>query len=535
MSEEVTKSQGNNKFLKGTLILTISSIVVKVIGALNWVILSRIMGGEGIGLYQMGFPIYLMAITVSSAGIPVAISIITAEKVAMEDYGGAQRVFHVSLKMLFCTGLLFSLLLVVLAHWLVETVLPDARAYNSIIALAPAVFFVTFLASFRGYFQGWQIMTPTACSEITEQVVRVGTMIVFSALLLPYGLTYAAAGASMGAGAGAFCGLLVLMGFYLKLKKKFFPKGVDRTPKTQESAGYIMKRLIALALPVSMSSLMLPIVSNLDMMIVPTRLKIGGWDAPGEATTLFGYLSGMAVPLINMSTILTAALSISLVPAISESRTLSDEAGIRSKVATAFTVASVITIPCSVGLHVLGGRVAALIYNAPAAGPAIEIMSWAIFLLGLHQVSTGILQGLGKTRIPVINMIIAAIVKVFLNWNLTAMPTLGIKGSSWATVADIGIAALLNLFFIKSIQPLPLRGGSFLRLPLCSGHGGAPMLVPFPCQPRRAGAFLSILVAVPVYILMLLLLKTLTEEELLEIPFLGRRMAWLGHKWGFLK
>ncbi len=509
MSEEVTKSQGNNKFLKGTLILTISSIVVKVIGALNWVILSRIMGGEGIGLYQMGFPIYLMAITVSSAGIPVAISIITAEKVAMEDYGGAQRVFHVSLKMLFCTGLLFSLLLVVLAHWLVETVLPDARAYYSIIALAPAVFFVTFLASFRGYFQGWQIMTPTACSEITEQVVRVGTMIVFSALLLPYGLTYAAAGASMGAGAGAFCGLLVLMGFYLKLKKKFFPKGVDRTPKTQESAGYIMKRLIALALPVSMSSLMLPIVSNLDMMIVPTRLKIGGWDAPGEATTLFGYLSGMAVPLINMSTILTAALSISLVPAISESRTLSDEAGIRSKVATAFTVASVITIPCSVGLHVLGGRVAALIYNAPAAGPAIEIMSWAIFLLGLHQVSTGILQG-------------------FLNWNLTAMPTLGIKGSSWATVADIGIAALLNLFFIKKYTAFTFEGRQLLKTALCAAvMGGAVMLVLSLVSRGGLALFLSILVAVPVYILMLLLLKTLTEEELLEIPFLGRRMAWL--------
>lgn len=154
MSEEVTKSQGNNKFLKGTLILTISSIVVKVIGALNWVILSRIMGGEGIGLYQMGFPIYLMAITVSSAGIPVAISIITAEKVAMEDYGGAQRVFHVSLKMLFCTGLLFSLLLVVLAHWLVETVLPDARAYYSIIALAPAVFFRYVSRQFPRLFPG---------------------------------------------------------------------------------------------------------------------------------------------------------------------------------------------------------------------------------------------------------------------------------------------------------------------------------------------------------------------------------------------
>ena len=264
--------------------------------------------------------------------------------------------------------------------------------------------------------------------------------------------------------------------------------------------------------------------------------NLGGWDAPGEATTLFGYLSGMAVPLINMSTILTAALSISLVPAISESRTLSDEAGIRSKVATAFTVASVITIPCSVGLHVLGGRVAALIYNAPAAGPAIEIMSWAIFLLGLHQVSTGILQGLGKTRIPVINMIIAAIVKVFLNWNLTAMPTLGIKGSSWATVADIGIAALLNLFFIKKYTAFTFEGRQLLKTALCAAvMGGAVMLVLSLVSRGGLALFLSILVAVPVYILMLLLLKTLTEEELLEIPFLGRRMAWLGHKLGLLK
>lgn len=98
-------------FLKGTLILTLSSIVVKVIGAVNWILLSRVLGGEGIGLYQMGFPIYLMAITVSSAGIPVAISIVTAEKVAREDYGGAQRVFHVTLRLLFVTGLLFSSIL----------------------------------------------------------------------------------------------------------------------------------------------------------------------------------------------------------------------------------------------------------------------------------------------------------------------------------------------------------------------------------------------------------------------------------------
>lgn len=110
----------NSKFLKGTLILTASSIVVKVIGSLNWIILSRVLGGEGIGLYQMGFPIYLMAITVSSAGVPVAISIITSEKLANKDYRGAKRVFNVSLRVLLLTGLLFSSSLFFGADWLVN-------------------------------------------------------------------------------------------------------------------------------------------------------------------------------------------------------------------------------------------------------------------------------------------------------------------------------------------------------------------------------------------------------------------------------
>jgi stage V sporulation protein B len=529
--EQTPANSKTKKFLKGTMILTISSIVVKVIGALNWVILSRVMGGEGIGLYQMGFPIYLMAITVSSAGIPVAISIVTAEKVAKKDYGGAQHVFKVSLWMMLATGLLFTGALLGLAHVLVESgFIPDPRAYYSIIALAPAVFFVTFLSSFRGYFQGWQIMTPTACSEITEQLIRVVTMIAFSYLLLPYGLTYAAAGASMGAGAGAFCGLLVLLGFYRKLKHKFFPQGEENVPPQEpEPAGKIIKRLIMLALPVSMASLMLPIVSNLDMVIVPRRLMAGGWSM-SEATTLFGYLTGMAVPLVNMSTILTAALSISLVPAISESRTLEDTEGIREKVAAAFSVAAVITIPCSIGLHVLGGRVAALIYNAPKAGPSIETMSWAIFLLGLHQVSTGILQGLGKTKIPVFNMIIAAASKVFLNWNLT--PTMGIVGSSWATVADIGIAAILNLFFIKKYTGFSLELKQLVKTAVAAVAMGAAVKGFLALVPNW-GAW-SILggmaVAIPVYALLLLVLKTMPEEELAQIPFVGRRMVRLGHQ-----
>lgn len=536
MEQEADQKTNNHKFLKGTLILTISSIVVKVIGSLNWIILSRIMGGEGIGLYQMGFPIYLMAITVSSAGIPVAISIITAEKIAQHDYLGAKRVFNISLRLLLVTGLVFSLSLVFGANWLIENHwIRDGRAYYSIIALAPAVFFVTFLSSFRGYLQGWQIMTPTAASEIVEQLMRVVTMIFFANMLMPYGLAYAAGGASMGAGVGAFCALLVLCWFYARLKKQFHGELVKQAAHAvKEPAMAVIKRLLLLALPVSMSSLMLPVVANLDLLIVPARLEVAGFNV-AQATELFGYLTGMAVPLVNLSTILTASLAISLVPSISESRALQDGAGIKEKTKTAFSVTAIITIPCTVGLFCLAEKIAGMIYNAPLAAAAIQTMSTGIFLLGVHQVSTGILQGLGKTSIPVVNMILAGAVKVILNWYLTAIPALGIKGAAWATVADIGVAALLNLFFIYKYTgfALPIKG-VVKSIIAAAVMGAAVMGVLYSTPTWGAWNILAAMcVAVPVYGITLLGVGGLSKDELLELPFIGRRIFALGQKMGF--
>ena len=538
MEQKTEAKTNNHKFLKGTLILTISSIVVKVIGSLNWIILSRVMGGEGIGLYQMGFPIYLMAITVSSAGIPVAISIITAEKLAQKDYLGAQRVFHISLRLLLLTGLIFSGALLFGAGWLIDNhLIRDGRAYYSIIALAPAVFFVTFLSSFRGYLQGWQIMTPTAASEIVEQLTRVVTMIFFANMLMPRGLAYAAGGASMGAGVGAFCGLLVLCWFYARLKKQFHNEiNNQKVEFAKESSWDVVKRLVRLALPVSMSSLMLPVVANLDLLIVPARLEVAGFNV-SEATEMFGYLTGMAVPLINLSTILTASLAISLVPAISESRIMKDQAGIKAKLKTAFSVTSIITIPCTIGLFILAEKIAAMIYNAPNAAPAIQTMSTAIFMLGLHQVSTGILQGLGKTTIPVINMIIAATTKVVLSWVLTAIPELGIKGAAWATVSDIGVAAIMNLFFIYKYTGFSLSIGGVLKPFLASLAMGAAVWGVLLITPSWGAwnILASLIVAVPIYGISLIALGGLRREEAEELPFIGHRILSLGKKIGFYK
>ena len=539
MSAEQQNSNSNNsKFLKGTMILTISSIIVKVIGSLNWIILSRVLGGEGIGLYQMGFPIYLMAITVSSAGVPVAISIITSEKLANKDYRGAKRVFNVSLRLLLVSGLIFSSALLFGADFLInQHIIRDARAYYSIIALAPAVFFVTFLASFRGYLQGWQIMTPTATSEVVEQLVRVITMLVFADLFMPYGLAYAAGGASMGAGAGAFCALLVLMWFYRRLKRRLHEEieaQDDSIP--EESAGHIIKSLLKLALPVSLTSLMLPIGANLDLLIVPQRLEVAGFDVR-HATELFGYLTGMAVPLVNLATIFTAAMTISLVPSISESKALERFDAIRDKIRLAFRVAMIITFPCFMGLFFLAEKVAALIYNAPGAAGAIQTMSVGILFLGMHQISTGILQGLGKTAIPVINMILACLVKVVMSWWLTAIPFLGIKGASMATVADFAVAAIINMGFIYKYTGFTFSLGSLLKPLLASGVMGAVIYLVLSITEQLGMwcVLFAMVAAVPSYALALLAFGGLNKEDLDNVPFVGRRILAVGQRLGFFK
>lgn len=548
INEQENSSNKSHKaaesFLKGTFILTIASLVVKVIGSLNWIFVSRVLGGEGIGLYQMAFPIYFLALTVSSAGFPVAISIITSERVALKDIWGAKRIFRISMCFMFCTGIFFSLLTYFGAQWLIDfQFVRDPRAYYSIVALAPAIFFVTILASSRGYLQGWQRMTPTAVSQIVEQIFRVITMILFAQLFLPWGLEYASAGASLGALAGAVSGVIVLVYFHWRLDKDIAKiYGHDIKPMEDaltSSVWKIIKRIFVLALPVSAASIMLPIVSNLDLLIVPARLEVAGYTV-NEATELFGYLTGMAVPLVNLSTILTASLAVSIVPAISEARILKDKQRCFAQTAAAMRISNFICFPAFVTVLMLAVPISSLIYNAPGAGPAVWVSSFSIVLLGLHQVTTGVLQGLGHPTVPMINMIIAAVAKVILNWVLTAQPSLGIMGAAWATVADIGIAAVINLYFLYKYINYKMELGQLLKT-----IGSAAIMagviyfgyefIMAELSSNALATFLSLFIGMLVYIIVLIFVGGIMEADIERIPMIGAPSIRFFKKIGLLK
>jgi stage V sporulation protein B len=220
---------------------------------------------------------------------------------------------------------------------------------------------------------------------------------------------------------------------------------------------------------------MLPLVSNLDLVVVPLRLETAGYTVE-QATEFFGYLTGMAVPLVNLATTLTAALATSLVPAVSQAHLLKENQEVRFRTAGAMRLANIATIPFGVMLWVLAKPVVSVFYHAPGAGDVTRILAVGVFLLGIHQVTTGVLQGLGRTAIPVINMGVSAIAKVALNWTLTAIPDLGIQGAAWASIVDMGIAAVLNLYFVRRYTGFLLSGVDLLKNIFAAGVMGGVML-----------------------------------------------------------
>lgn len=518
-----------NRFLKGAMILTLAGIIVKVIGAFSKVLIARVLGGEGIGLYMMAYPIYQIIVSISAAGIPVAISIMIAEKLANDDMRGVQQVFSVSLKVLTLLGLVFSVALYGSAQWLIDShIITDPRALLAIQLLSPAIFIVTILSCFRGYFQGFQYMVPTGTSQVFEQIFRVSSMVSLAYYFIDRGLHLAAGGATFATFPGVLAGLLVLIYFYYRQRRVRAQMLAQQNPNAVgESNSSVVKRLFSLAIPVSMANIMLPMVSLIDTFIVPKRLMDIGYYL-NEATTQFGYLTGMATSLIGLPIILTTSLAASLVPAVSEAHAQGDVHRIVQRAGTAIKIANIFTIPACIGLCVLATPISKLIYATPHAGPVIAVISLSIIFLGWQQITAGILQGLGRTVIPMIAIFIGLLAKTFLDYELTGTIELGINGAAWATNLNFAIAALINYIFVKKYVGSVLNKLELLKIVVSAmAMGGATQVVYVTTVELfgNGGAVAAaIIVAVFVYGLSLWLTKAVVKADMYHFPVIGKRL-----------
>lgn len=525
-----------NSFLKGALILTAAGFIVKALGAAYRIPLALLIKDEGMGLYQMAYPIYLILLAISTAGLPTAISKMVSEDVALGRYKNAYRIFVVSLLVLASVGLVLTLVLVAGAELLSTRVYQNPKAYYSIISIAPAIFFVSIMSCFRGFFQGLQDMTPSAISQIVEQIGRVVAVFILANLLLPYGVEFAAAGAAFGPVAGAVAGLIVLILVYYNKKGHLIKKMSSDTSQTLESFLHIIYRLFSFAIPITLGGLISPFMNMADAAIVNARLQYAGFSVK-RATELFGQLTGMAAPLVNLPVVATTALSASLVPAISEAMALNNRQLIASRAETGMRFSIIFGLPAAVGMYVLASPITILLYKNAEAGIPLEVLAWGVVFLALTQTTTGILQGIGKTTIPVTNMLYGAVIKVVINYALTGVPHINIKGAALGTVMGYLIPSILNAWQVVKWTNLrvdlnymvikPAIAAAIMGIGVKFAHSEL-MLIGFS---QNKATIVAIALGVIIYALALILMGGLRKEDLELLPG-GRRIVTVLKKFG---
>ncbi|NLL17468.1 MAG: polysaccharide biosynthesis protein [Clostridia bacterium] len=445
---------------KGTVILALAGFFTKLIGALYRIPLARLLGAEGMGLYQMAYPLYTMLLALSAAGMPVAVSILVADKLSRHDRFGANRVLKASFFIMALVGAVFSFAVYWGAGFAANSILHEPRAYYAIVAIAPAVFFASLSAVFRGYFQGFQEMGPTALSQIVEQLVRVATVLLLVYYLLPFGLEIAAAGAAFGAVTGGIASLLLLIIVFKRVRKREMVNYRAKTPG--EGIFSVGPRLASIALPLSLGGIVLPLMQVVDASIVPLRLQAAGYS-PSQATEQFGQLAGMAATLINLPAIITVALATSLVPAVYEAFASRNNYLVRSRIRTALRATVLLMLPASVGLWALATPISVLLYDLAEVGRPLKWLAPGILFFGLYQVCAGALQGLGKTYLPAVHLLVGVVVKSYLSYWLVTWPFLGINGAALATVIGFIVAFVLNY---KALKRLTNSGFSWRSIPL---------------------------------------------------------------------
>ncbi|MDN5332201.1 MAG: stage sporulation protein [Tepidanaerobacteraceae bacterium] len=525
-------TERQNSFLKGAMVLTAAGFLVKILGAVYRIPLAMMIKEEGMGLYQMAYPIYVTLLSISTAGLPTAISKMVAGEVAVKRYRNAYRIFKVSLMVLTAVGAFLTVLLMLNARFLAEKVLGNPKAFYPLLSISPAIFFVSVMSCFRGFFQGLQDMTPSALSQVVEQLGRVISVFLLATVLLPRGVEYAAAGAAFGPVVGSVAGLLVLVAVYGRKKTSIFGSFEEASNGRVENPFKIAWQLFSFAVPITLGGLIIPVMNLADAAIVTRRLQDAGFSMV-RATQLYGQLTGMAAPIINLPAVMTLSIAASLVPAISEAMALKNMHLVAQRAEVGIRVTLMFALPAAVGLYVLAGPVCALLYKNPEAGIPLSILSWGIVFLALQQTTTGLLQGIGKTMVPVKNLAFGAVFKVVVNYTLTALPIINIKGAAMGTVAGYLIASVLNFISAVKFTGMTLHLKSMVMKPAVAATAMGLFVHQFYGFATAAGygngiaTLGSVGLGVFVYVAILLAIGGVGEEELSLLPGGARLIRWL--------
>lgn len=458
-------SKSTEKFVKGTLILSVAALFAKVLSAFFRVPLTALIGDIGMGYYGYGYPIYTLCTAIAIVGIPSTIAKLVAEKRVLGQYKEAHLIFKHTLKLMIGVGAIMSALLAIGAPFMIRAFKWESQTIYSLWGLALSPLFVCIMGVYRGYFQGMQNMMPTAISQVIENLGRVIVGLALAVAFLP-DVAKAAGGASFGAVAGGICGAIVLSILYIKKRPEIASEmNTQVTAVSKEiTFKYIAKTVLWIAIPISIGAAVNSVMNFMDSALVSARLISFGVSEI-DATASFGQLTKVAT-FINFPLTFGMALVVGVVPAIAEAMAKKDMKEVQDKIELGTRFALLISLPAAIGLAVLANPIMKLIYpTAPEGGKVLAISALSIAFVMLGQAFTGIQQGMGRVWVPVKALVYAAIVKGIFNFILVASP-LKVTGAAVASIIGYAVFSAYNYFAMRKATGFKLNVSLVLIKPI---------------------------------------------------------------------
>ena len=534
----VAQTQKQNSFFGGAAILAAGILIVKLIGMFYKIPLINIIGEAGAADFNNAYNIYAVLLTVSTAGLPVAVSKLVSEANALDRRNQVRRTFRLALVLFLALGLVSFLVMFFRADALAG-MMNDSKAAAGIRALAPAVVCVGCLAALRGYSQGHSNMAPTSVSQIIEALCKlvVGLGLAFWLVKQGKDPDVAAAGAITGVTVGTVVALAYMVLDFLLSRGREDTRGTDRP----DSAGSILANILKIAVPITLSSSMVGIVTVIDSSLVQGQLQ-SALDLTEQASrTLYGNYSG-ALNIYNLPTSLMAAITASVIPAVSAALARRDRRGAARITGSALRITALLSFPMGVGLFVLGTPIIRLLFpslNVEVAGPLLSTLGVATPFVCMVLVCNSVLQAHGFINLPVIVMVLGGIVKIVNNYNLVG--AIGIAGAPVGNILCFGLALVLDLVVITRVIPnrprlLPI----FVKPAIASAIMGGAAWAVYGLLSRvltaeqvneagetirvvsrmgnALGIFLAIAVAGVVYLVLVVAIRAISKDDLALMP-----------------
>ncbi len=438
-------------FIKGTLILIFAAMLTKVLGMVQRMLLARMVGEEGVGLYMMTFPTLMLVITITQLGLPVAISKYVSEATAKKDERVVQRILAVSLLITGSLALTFTPIMFAIAPYLTSTLFADDRTLWPFIAILPIIPIAAFSAVLRGYFQGKQQMGVTAVGQIIEQLVRLALLYILVGAMLPKGIEFAAAGAMFASVGGELLSLGYLYFHFIRARKRLTTQTVLSKPLPSRSS--TAKQLLKIALPSTGSRMIGSIAWFLEPIIVMKCLTIVGLTAT-MATKEYGLLTGFVLPLLLLPSFITVSLSTTLVPAISEARAKKQFKTVEHRIQQALRISLVTGGLFSIILLTHGSYLMQALYNSSNGQQLLGFMSILSIFFYYQGPLHAVLQAYEAAGAAMINSFIGTAVKLIVMTVLMLQPGFGISGAAIGIMVGFIVVTLLHFLTMLKLVPI---------------------------------------------------------------------------------